>query len=281
MASRFQRKVLPLIPLYILLIAIALLIIYPCVWMVLTPFKTSSEVWSTSLRSLIPRQFSWDLYEKVLEVATIPIWVYIKNSLVTSLGSVAINVTACILAAYALARRRLIGENLFILFFTAMMIIPQQVIAVPLYLVLNDMKLLDTYSGVILSLSAEGLSIVVLYRFFREIPQELIDAAKVDGATEFDVVTRIVIPLSWPAVTTVILLQFIASWNAFIIPLVSTISQEKYTLQVVMAYFSTSLYVKFRLIMAVGTIITIPSILIYVLTQRKIIEGMTAGALKE
>lgn len=141
--------------------------------------------------------------------------------------------------------------------------------------------MLNSYEGIIFSLSAEALSIIILYRFFREIPDEIIEAAYIDGASELSLIFRIIFPLSWPAVMTAILLQFITSWNAFIIPLITAIDERLYTLQIGMSYFSSALYVDFKSIMALGSIITIPIILIYIFTQKRVIRGITAGAVKE
>jgi multiple sugar transport system permease protein len=230
------------------------------------------------LQSIIPRSLTSDWYVGLFR--KLPIGRFIFNSLVVSLGSTIVNVVICVLAADAMARRRVVGARFIFLFFVAMMIVPQEVIAIPLYLVMAGMGLLNTYEGLIFALAAEGLSILILYRFFVEVPTEIIDAAKVDGASEVQVTYQIMLPLAMPALMTVILVQFIQSWNAFIIPLVVAQEMAMYTLQVGMAFLNTDLHVQFESLMAMGGLITLPTILIFALTQRQVIRGITAGALK-
>jgi multiple sugar transport system permease protein len=264
---------------YALLVCACAVIIVPFIWMASTSVKASSrDVWARGLLSLIPRSFTLDWYVGLFH--KLPIGQLIFNSVVASLGSTVLNVIICALAADALARRRIVGAKAILFFFVAMMIVPQEVIAIPLYLIMASMGLLNTHEGLILALAAEGMSIVILYRFFAEVPTEIIDAAKVDGATDLQLICRIMLPLAMPALMTVVLIQFIQSWNAFIIPLVVAQEMSMYTLQVGMAFLNTDLYVQFESLMAMGALITIPTIVIFALTQRSVIRGITAGALK-
>jgi multiple sugar transport system permease protein len=264
---------------YALLVFACAVIIVPFIWMASTSVKASSrDVWSRGLLSLIPRSFTLDWYVGLFR--KLPVGQLIFNSVVVSVGSTVLNVIICALAADALARRRIVGARAILFFFVAMMIVPQEVIAIPLYLIMASMGLLNSHEGLILALAAEGMSIVILYRFFAEVPTEIIDAAKVDGATDLQLMCRIMLPLAMPALMTVVLIQFIQSWNAFIIPLVVAQEMSMYTLQIGMAFLNTDLYVQFESLMAMGALITVPTIVIFALTQRSVIRGITAGALK-
>jgi multiple sugar transport system permease protein len=161
-----------------------------------------------------------------------------------------------------------------------MMIVPQELVAVPMFLTLSRLKMLDTYHGVILALSAEGFAILILYRFFVQLPLEIIEAARIDGANDLQLLWRVVLPLARPAIGTVILLQFIMAWNAFMLPLIVARDSKMLNLQVAMAHFNTQWQIDFRAIMAVGSIITVPVLIVFVLTQRTLIRGITAGAVK-
>jgi len=220
-------------------------------------------------------------YSALVGLSSPPLLIMALNSIVTAVVSTLINIVVCFFAAYMLAKHKVVGGKYLFFFFISTMIIPQEVVAVPLYLVLISLGLINSYQGIILSLSAESLSIIILYRFFKEIPNEIIEASYIDGASELNLIFKIIFPLSWPAVMGAILIQFITSWNAFIIPLITAIDENLYTLQIGMSYFSNTLFIDFRSIMALGSIITIPIILIYVLTQKRVIKGITAGSIKE
>ena len=220
-------------------------------------------------------------YSALTSLSSPPLLIMAVNSIVTSVVSTLVNVICCFFAAYMLAKHKVIGGKFLLFFFVSTMIIPQQVVAVPLYLVLISLGLINTYQGIILSLSAESLTLIILYRFFKEIPKEIIEASYIDGASELDVIFKIIFPLAWPAVMSAILIQFITSWNAFIIPLISAIDESLYTLQIGMSYFSNTLFVDFKSIMTLGTIITIPIILVYFITQKRVIKGITTGSIKE
>jgi ABC-type glycerol-3-phosphate transport system permease component len=277
------KRIINLFLIYIFLVIVSLVIIYPFLWMLITSFKISeSAIFSKGIIDLFNiRDIGISNYNDLVEISSPPLIRMAINSIFTSVGATIINIAVCFFASYMLAKHKIVGGKFLFFFFVSMMIIPQQVIAVPLYLVLNSMDMLNSYQGIIFSLSAEALSIIILYRFFREIPDEIIEAAYIDGASELSLIFKIIFPLSWPAVMTAILLQFITSWNAFIIPLITAIDERLYTLQIGMSYFSSALYVDFKSIMALGSIITIPIIIIYVFTQKRVIRGITAGAVKE
>ena len=272
-----------LILIYAFLVLVSIVIIYPFLWMLITSFKLSeSAMFDRDIFAIFKlRNTGFENYYSLANISSPPLLKMAFNSIFTAVGATAVNTIVCFFASYMLAKHKVVGGKFLLFFFISMMIIPQQVIAVPLYLVLNYLELINTYQGIIFSLSAEGLSIIILYRFFKEIPSEIIEASYLDGASEFQLMYKVILPLSWPAVMTAILIQFITAWNAFIIPLIAALDESLYTLQIGAAYFSSSLYVDFRSIMALSSIITIPIIVMYVLTQKRVIKGITTGAIKE
>ncbi|MCL5072582.1 MAG: carbohydrate ABC transporter permease [Actinobacteria bacterium] len=278
-----NKRFFYLILIYGFLILLSIIIVYPFLWMLIASLKLSDNaMFSQSIFEIFKfKDIGFKNYTTLASISSPPLLKMAVNSIVTTIGSTVINIVVCFFAAYMLAKHKVAGGKFLFFFFISMMIIPQEVVAVPLYLVLNSLGLINSYQGIIYSLSAEALSIIILYRFFKEIPNEIIEASYIDGASELNLIFKIIFPLSWPAVMSAILLQFIGSWNAFIIPLITAVDERLYTLQIGMTYFSSSLYVDFRSIMALGSIITIPIILIYILTQKRVIQGITAGAIKE
>jgi ABC-type glycerol-3-phosphate transport system permease component len=263
---------------YVLLAFLATIMIYPYLWMFLASFAPDSHIFKSILPS--PSSFNLRAYRDVFLSETLNISLYTKNSFLQSFGAVFINVITFMLAAYVLARKKIPGETFFLAFFLGAMIIPLEVLILPLFLVVNSLHLLGTNIGIILSLSSEALTFFILYNFFKQVPKEMEEAALIDGASQFDILWRIMIPLARPAVTTVILLRFLFSWSAFINPLVLSLTEKTYNLQVAMSYFNTMILIDFQAIMAFGTIITVPIVVVFVIAQRKVIEGITKGAVK-
>jgi ABC-type glycerol-3-phosphate transport system permease component len=270
------------IAMYTFLVLIGIVVIYPFLWMFLTSFKLSeAAIFNRNLLSVfLFRDVGLANYIVLGNFTSPPLLTMTANTFIYAALATAINAVVSFFAAYMLAKHKVIGGRIVFFFFLSLMIIPQEVITVPLYLVLNSLHMINTYHGIILSLSAEALSIVILYRFFREIPDEIIDAAYIDGSSELRLMFSIILPLSWSAIMTAILIQFISAWNAFIIPLVTAMDEKLYNLQIGMAYFSGALHVDFKSIMSLGSIITIPILAMYILTQKRIVRGITSGAIK-
>lgn len=279
--KRRLKRAMTMLVVYAILILVTMLIVYPFIWMVLTSMRTSNaEIWSTDLRDMIPRRLTLEAYRGLTDIGTFSVYRLAANSFIFSLGATLVNALCCTLAAYALTNPKLILGKVLLLFFLTMMIVPQELVAVPVFLTVHSLKMLNTYRGVILALSAEGFAILILYRFFAQLPTEITEAARIDGANELQLLWRIVLPLARPAIGTVVLLQFIMAWNAFMMPLILTSDDKMLNLQVAMAHFNTQFSIDFRAIMAVGSIITIPVLVIFILTQRTLIRGITAGAVK-
>lgn len=281
--SKILRKNLISIAITFIVLVIGFSMAYPYIWMFFTSLRgTANELFGTNIIDyFFMKNFSFESYKSLHTIGTISIFKLLFNSIITSFGATIVNLILCILVADTLARKNFFGKNAILFFFLATMIIPQEVIAVPLYLVLNEIGLFNTYIGLILSLAAEGFSIIILYRFFKEIPKEIIESAKLDGADDFRIIKNIILPLGRSAIFTVLILQFITTWNSFIIPLIASRGEKMYTLQIGMAFFNTSWDIDFRAIMAMGTIITLPIIIIFIFTQRYVIKGITSGAVKQ
>jgi len=286
MSAKSKRRLLNGIRLalvYAILAAAAVTILYPYAWMVVASLRpTHKDMWDTGLISgVIPNDVSLEAYQFLMDrVGAGEFSMWVKNSLIFSVGGTLLNVLVCLLAAYALSNRDLPGGRILLVFFLVTMVIPQQLVGIQLYLVVNDLGLTNTYTGIVLPLAAEAFSILIMYRFFMEMPSEILDAARIDGANELGVLRRVVMPLARPVIGTVLLQQFVASWNAFTVPLILGQQNQFRNLQVAMAYFNNELNMNFRAIMALGSLITIPVLILFVMTQKTLIRGITAGAIK-
>lgn len=261
---------------YVFLIAGAVLMLYPYLWMVLGTFKGIREFYTSGL-SLLVRNPNVEVYRSLFNIPDYPLVRYIINSIVISIGTVFFTIIPGIFAGYALARRALPGKKAILLVFLASMMLPAPALIIPLYFVAHHLNLLDTYMGITLALATFPLPFLIIYRFFVEIPKELEDAARIDGAGQIRILWTILVPLASPAILSATLLSFLWTWSAFITPYILSTTERWYTLPVSLFHFNNMIDFRLQELLAVATIATIPVIIIFVLTQRRIFAGIEGG----
>jgi len=213
------------------------------------------------------------------------VWRYLLNSgVVVAFGTV-LQVFVSALAAYALARKRFTGAALVSLAILSTMMMPEEVIAIPLYIVLGklpllNVSLLNSYLGMILPLVGWGFSIFVLTEFMRAIPVELEEAARIDGASELQVFFWIILPLVRPALATVTVFGFLMIWDQYLLPLIVTNREELYTLPVVLSTLRSDETIRPNVFIAITLLAMLPSIAMYLALQKAFNRGLLAGAVK-
>ena len=261
----------------LILLFFTVLIVYPVIWMVLASFKTNTEV-VTNIWGL-PSQLHWENYTEAWRAANLGYALF--NSVVTSVGTVALVVILAAIAAYAFARMRFRGSLAIFLLFVFTMHAPVPII--PLYVMLVKMGLTDSRIGLVLPMVAGSLplSIFIFRAFFQSIPGELMDAAKVDGCNEFTAFLRVVVPISGPAIATVAILEFVGAWNQYFLALVLLRSPEMRTIPLaIQVFFYAWGRTDWEQVFAALTIGSLPIILLYIIMQRQFIQGLTAGSVK-
>jgi len=204
---------------------------------------------------------------------------YFVNSLIITVAAVLLATAVSALAGYILGRYQFKGSAFLSAYFLAGLMLPFRLAIVPLFLLLNDLGLVDSRLGLILVYAATGIpfSIFILSSFFRQLPQELSEAARIDGAGEFTIFGRIMLPLVRPALSTVVVFQFVPLWNDFFFPLVLLRSTDKWTLPVGMTRFFGEFQTDWSTLFAGLIITTLPLIIIFLLATKQIIAGLTAG----
>ncbi|MFF4629559.1 carbohydrate ABC transporter permease [Streptomyces griseorubiginosus] len=212
-------------------------------------------------------------------------WDYLGNSLVIAGGGLLLQLVVCTLAAYALARHRFRGQALIMMLFMMTLMLPEEVIAIPLSLVLGDVPVLHldlkgTVWGVILPLGAWGFSVMMLTEFMRDIPDEIEEAARLDGVGELRMLGQIVLPLCRPALGVAGVLGFIMIWDQYLLPLIAAKDPTDYTVTVALATLRTDPVVGSGVVLAGAVIALIPSLIVYLLLQRSLVTGIAAGATK-
>lgn len=223
----------------------------------------------------------WDLghYQSLLAAAGLGR--YFLNSVLVAVAVVALNVATAAMVGYTLGRRRVPGERWWTLGIVATLMLPKQVLMIPLYLVLARMHLLDSYAALILPFAVDAFSIFLVRQYVAALPIELEEAARVDGATDWLVFRRVVLPLLKPVLAVVAIQSFLANWNSFLFPLIFVDSDRLRTLPVGLALLSqTEHSVDWGFLMAGSTVASLPVLAVFLAFQRQILSGLLAGAEK-
>jgi raffinose/stachyose/melibiose transport system permease protein len=263
---------------YLVLTLCAVVVGYPVVAMVLNSFKGTYEIYSNPWGW--PAHLMWSNYQYAWSEAQIPS--FMVNSLIVSVASVALTVILASFAAYSFAAFQFRGSRSLFLLFALLLIVPVPVGIIPLYIIESRLHLMDSYWALILPYTAGGLplSIFILRAYFQSIPQELSDAARIDGCSQLQAFLRVIIPVSTPALATVSIFQFINAWNEFFLALIFIHKQSMMTLPLGLQSFFYEYSVQWGYLFAALSMALVPVIVVYLLMQRQFINGLTAGALK-
>jgi len=276
-AAAFKKK-LPRFFQYLVLTSITLIIIVPLVIMIFGALKTRGEMFLHPYTPPIPPH--WENFTQIL--TTPSFWNMLRNSFLIMIASTTGVLIVCSLAAFVFARLEFRGKDLAFNLLTLGLMFPITVAIMPVYLVIREMKLIDSLVAVILVQTAFGISgnTLILRGFFLSIPMELQDAAAIDGCSSFDFFWRILLPLARPALAAVGALTMIVSWNDLLTPLVLLNSDKLWTLPLGTMQFQGQYSSDLALTAAFVTLSALPAILFYLFAERQIVAGLTAGALK-
>ena len=265
---------------YATAILVSLVCLYPFFWMVVSAFRTSKAILASPLRPW-PENFSFDVFSDLAQIGGTSLWVYASNSVLITTASTMLSVLITALGAYALVRR-----PDFWLFkalrmgFMATIMYPYMLLVIPVYLVMYKIGLLGSYAGIVLFLAVGPIQFFLFEQFFRTLPRSVLEAAVVDGATERQILFQVVMPMAAPAVATASIITFLLNWSQWLPVLVVSKSPATYTLPVALMNLNGELGVNFQGIMALSALTTLPVILFFLMTQRRVMTGMTAGAVK-
>ncbi|MCX7323149.1 MAG: carbohydrate ABC transporter permease [Hyphomicrobiales bacterium] len=273
------RPLISDLPRLALLSLAALVVLAPYIWMVAVSVKPQDEVFKASL-SLIPQKWALiENYGKVLK--TIPIWTYIVNGLIVCFGILFFQILFAIPAAYALAKLNFRGRELVFGFVMLGLLIPYQTTALPLYLGIHQLGLLNSYTALIAPFTCSVFAIFLFRQFFRAIPDDLINAARIDGMGELSIVWRVIVPNAVPAATAFAIFSVVAHWNDLFWPLIVIQKGNLYTPAMgILAFRSVEAGEDYGALMAAALLVTAPLVLAFLFAQRRFIEGITMTGLK-
>jgi ABC-type glycerol-3-phosphate transport system permease component len=272
------RKTFNQILVYTLLIALLLFAVIPLLLAWFTAFKTNQEILFNPYGPPIPPRL-----DNLINAWTQGRFsVYFQNSFIISFVDVIAMLVIAPLAGYAFGRMRFPGQRVLLIIFLIGLTIPVGAIIIPLYLVMRDFGLINTHGAVIVAhvALAAPIFIFIMRAAFKDLPGELEDAARIDGATEFGIFWHVMLPLVKPALLTVALLEFLWSWNDLLLPLVFLTSDALRTLPVGMLFYRGRFSVDYGLMSAGVLIISLPVIIMFLIFQRSFVKGLTGGALK-
>jgi ABC-type glycerol-3-phosphate transport system permease component len=259
---------------------ISLLFLYPYLWMVLGAFRTTAEILSAPLR-LWPEHPSLDAFRGLDDIGGVSFARALANSVCITGASSILAVAVTALGAYALTRRpQARGFRLLRGGFLLTMMYPYMLLVIPVYIVVYKLGLLGGYAGIVLFLSLGPVQFFLFEQFFRTLPHEVIEAATIDGAGEAAILFRIVLPMARPVVATVAIITFLLNWAQWFPVLVISATPDTYTLPVALLNVNGELGIDFQGIMALAVLTTIPPVLLFLVAQRRVMGGMTDGAVK-
>ena len=263
-------------------LALIVIVLYPAVWMLMSSFKPSSEIVGNV--SLIPTDFTVANFQKAIEgIGGVSFWTFFMNSTILAVGSVIGITLSCSISAYAFARIDFPGRNVFFALMIGTLLLPFHVVIIPQYIVFNRLGLVDTFVPLLIGkfLAAEAFFVFLMVQFMRNLPRELDEAARIDGAGHVRIFRSIMLPLMKPALVTSSIFAFIWSWNDFFGPLLYLKKPDLYSLPIALRLFvdqtTTSDY---GAQMAMAVLALVPVMLFFLVFQRYLVEGVATQGLK-
>ncbi|GIP60043.1 MULTISPECIES: carbohydrate ABC transporter permease [Paenibacillus] len=261
-----------------ILIGYGIVTIYPFFWLIISAFKTNEDFYSRPFG--LPMNWQWENFTRAWESAKLG--TAFMNSLIVSLGSLAVTLFIAALASFVLARFQFRMKGMIMAFFVVGMLIPIHSTLVPLFILMKQIKLLNTYWALILPYTAFALptAIFVLSAYLMSIPKDIEEASFIDGTGVWGLFLKVILPMSLPALSTVTILSFLHSWNDFSFALVFISKTSLKTLPLGIANFADGYQTDYGLTLAGMTISVIPTVIMYLIFQEQVMKGMTAGAVK-
>ena len=271
--NRWQRRLVAAV-----VWGVALLFLIPFVWMISSSLKSNYQIFEVPPR-LIPNPPQWDNYRNAL--TTLPFGRYMVNTAIISAVTIVGHLLSCTLIAYAFARLRAPGKDALFVVMLATMMLPYPVTMVPLYVLFQQLGWINTF----LPLTAPAFLgspfyIFLLRQFFMTIPRDFEDAAVIDGANTLQILWQVILPLSLPALATVAIFTFQASWNDFLSPLIYLQKPDLYTVTLGLQFFRSTYTTNWAYLMAASMVTTAPVIVVFFVAQRYFIEGITLTGVK-
>ena len=267
----------PFSPRHVVLMPLAAVMLLPLAWMLVTSIETLAESRHFP-PTIVPSGIHWENYPNALDSA--PFGRFFANSLVVTLASVAGNLVFCSLAGYAFARLRFFGRDVIFIVLLATLMVPFQVTMIPTFLIVQHLGLVNSLGALIAPNLVTPFGIFLLRQFFRTLPVDLEEAARIDGCSRLGVLFRVVLPLSMPALATLGIVTFLWTWNDFLWPLIVITSTDQSTVQLGLASFQGAHDTKWNLLMAGNVMALAPMLIVFVVAQRWFVRSLASTGIR-
>lgn len=256
---------------------LALIVLFPFYWMVISSFRTNAEIFSTRI-NLLPDSLIIKNYIDLFTETNFPRW--ILNSVVVSLSTTILGLIFSTFAGFSFAKYNFFGKNIIFGIVFLMMAVPRFVTVIPVFKLLSNIGLADTYLALILPFSVNPFAVFLMRQYIKNIPDDLVDSARIDGCNELQIVIRIITPIIKPSLGAAGIFILMQSWNDFLFPLILMSSQKMQLFTVGLASLKTLYVVEYGMIMAGSFLSTLPLMVAFLLLQKQFIAGLTEGAVK-
>ncbi|HKG24367.1 MAG TPA: carbohydrate ABC transporter permease [Thermomicrobiales bacterium] len=277
MSGYRARRLAGRLALHAVLLSAGLLFMLPFVWSISTSLKSMSELFSV-WPNLIPETFRWDNYRAVFENA--PFLRFYVNSIIVTIGRTVGQVAIASLAGFAFAQLRFPGREVIFVALLAGLMVPDQVLIVPRFVIMREFGWFDTYQGLIVPLIFSSFGVFLLRQYFLGIPRDFHEAAKLEGANPFQIYLHIYLPLARPALAAFGFLALLSSWNEFFWALTVTNQTEMRVLPVGIALFQGQYFTNNAIVLAAANMATFPLLLVFLFFQKQLVEGVALSGLK-
>lgn len=263
--------------LYAILIAICVVTLLPLVWMLSSSLKLDKDVFKIPIE-WIPANPEWSNYSRIWE--QVPLLTFTFNTFKITVITTIIQVITSSFAAYGFAKCQFRGRNLLFMIYVATIAVPWQVYMLPQYSMMNAAHLVDTHASLILLHAFDAFGVFLLRQFCMGIPNELLEAARIDGLNEYGIYGRIVLPQMGPSIATLVIFTFVTNWNDFMGPMIYLNSTSKKTIQLGLRMFMSQYSTEYGLIMATSVVSLIPVIIVFLIFQKSFVQGVATSGLK-
>ncbi|WP_188455838.1 carbohydrate ABC transporter permease [Virgibacillus oceani] len=258
-------------------IIIALLFLIPIIWMLFVSLKPDGYSTTNPLDWFMP-PYTFENYTNIIEDTLILRWVW--NSLIVGVITTILTLIITALAAFAISQMKFRFKKIIFVFFLLGLMIPGEATIIPLYEIVKNLGLIDSYAGLILPMIASPLGVIILKSFFDGVPKEIIESAVMDGCSHFKLFYKIVLPLAKPALAAIAIFTFIGSWNNFLWPYLSILSETLYTLPVGLPVFNSAYSQAYVLPMTANAVASIPVIIVFLIFEKQIVKGISFTGIK-
>jgi alpha-1,4-digalacturonate transport system permease protein len=262
---------------WIVIIFFIVFCLLPLIWILLSSFKGTNELYLFP-PTIIPKEGTLDNYRYILSKGNF--LRYFFNSLFVAIAATILTVFINTMSGYALAKFNFRGRNFFLMLFISTLMIPLEVIMIPIFKIVSNLGLANTLLGIIIPPSASPTGIFIIRQYILTIPDEIIEAAYIDGAPEWKVFTNIIVPMARPVIAVLTIFSFMWRWNDYLWPLIVLSDPKKYTIQLAIANFMGQYTIDWNSILAMGVVGIIPLLIIYIIFQKQFISGVVTSGLK-